>query len=174
VTAIAVVLPFLRPPKVVIAEKANIDPDPTTIGVADSEIWFRSPADVNRSLDAVTATNATTVRIGIPWAGVEQVEGQLNWTDADKLVNAAVSRNMAILVAINSTPAWSVAPNNPPIMSPPASMASFADFCAKVAARYKGKYLLTRSGTNRMAFNSGGPPLTRRLTPRCSRRFIPE
>jgi hypothetical protein len=139
VTALALVLPSLRPHKVVIAETANINPNPTTIGIADSDIWFRSPADVNKSFDAMVATNVKTVRIGIPWAGVEQVQGQLNWTDADKLVNAAVSRNMAILVAINSTPAWSVAPSNPPIVSPPASMATFADFCAKVAKRYKGK-----------------------------------
>lgn len=139
VTAIAVTLPSLRPPRVVIAETAGINPLPTTIGIADSDIWFSSPADVSKSFDAVVATNVKTVRIGIPWAGVEQVQGQLNWTDADKLVNAAVSKNMAILVAINSTPAWAVAPNNPPIVSPPASMAAFADFCAKVAQRYKGK-----------------------------------
>jgi polysaccharide biosynthesis protein PslG len=139
VAAIAVAMPSLQQRRIVIAETANINPNPTTIGVADSDIWFRSQADVNKSFDAMLATNVKVVRIGIPWAGVEPVRGQLDWTGADKLVNAAVSRNMAIIVAINSTPAWAVAPNNPPIISPPASMADFADYCARVAQRYKGK-----------------------------------
>lgn len=137
--AIAIVLPSSKPRSVSVVEKANITPLPTTIAFADADIYGMSPADVNRMMGLMAATNVKTVRLMIPWAFVEPVKGQLSWTDVDKTVNAAVARNMSILGFIHSTPAWAVAPGASPVTGRPVSPQVYGDFAATVAARYKGK-----------------------------------
>jgi hypothetical protein len=124
---------------VIVEESANINPLPTTIGIADADIYGMSAADVDRTLQAMGNTNVKTVRLMIPWAGVEPAQGQINWAMVDKTVNAAAARGMSILGFINSTPAWAVAPGGMPISGRPASPAAYGDFAAKVATRYKGK-----------------------------------
>jgi hypothetical protein len=132
-------MPALHPREVKVAESARITPLPTTIGFHDPDIYFMSDAEVNQVFDKMLATNVKSVRLMIPWAGVEQVQNQFDWSKVDRTVNAANGRNMAVLGIINATPAWAVAPNVPPVTGRPASPAQYADFCAKVAARYKGK-----------------------------------
>ncbi|MCV7283140.1 beta-galactosidase [Mycolicibacterium flavescens] len=139
VTAIAVGLPSDSPRRVVVAPSANIEARPTTIGIADADVYGMTQADVERTLRAMGSTNVRTVRLMIPWAGVEPLQGQLNWSMVDKTVNAAAARGMSILGFINSTPAWAVAPGGFPISGRPASPAAYGEFAAKVAARYKGK-----------------------------------
>ena len=132
-------LPSLRPRTVTVTESARITPLPTTVGFHDPDMFFMSDADVKKTLDQMLATNVKSVRLMIPWAGVEQVQNQFDWSKVDRTVNAAAAKNMAVIGIINATPAWAVAPNLPPITGRPASPAQYADFCAKVAARYKGK-----------------------------------
>ena len=71
VTAIAVVLASVKPRGVTVNEAANINPLPTTICISDADIYGMSPADVNRTLNAMKSTQVNTVRILMPWAGVE-------------------------------------------------------------------------------------------------------
>lgn len=137
--AVAVVLPPDSPRRVIVAESANINPLPTTIGFADSDIYGMTPADVDHTLQIMGSTNVKTVRLMIPWAGVEPFQGQLNWSTVDKTINAAVARGMSVIGFINSTPGWAVAPGAQPISGRPASPAAYGDFAAKVATRYKGK-----------------------------------
>jgi hypothetical protein len=139
VAAIALALPSDTPRKVTVAQSAAIEPRPTTIGIADADIYGMSEADVDRTLRAMGNTNVKTVRLMIPWAGVEPIQGQLNWSMVDKTVNAAAARGMSILGFINSTPAWAVGPGGLPISGHPASADAYGEFAAKVAARYKGK-----------------------------------
>jgi hypothetical protein len=136
---IVIVLPSSAPRRVIVSESANINPLPTTIGFADSDIYGLSQSDVNRQLGLMTVTNVKTVRLMIPWAGVEPFQGQLNWASVDKTINAAAAKNMSILAFINSTPTWAVAPGGLPLSGRPASPAAYGDFVGKVAQRYKGK-----------------------------------
>jgi hypothetical protein len=139
VAGIWLVLPALAPRVVEVAATARISPLPTTIGFHDPDTYFMSDADVNQTFDKMLATGVRAVRLMIPWAGVEQVQGQFNWTNVDRTVNAAVARNMAVMGIINATPAWAVVPNAPPITGRPASPAQYAEFAEAVAARYAGK-----------------------------------
>jgi hypothetical protein len=132
--------PLEPQPRIIqVAESARIVPVASTIGFHDPDSYFGSDADVNQTFDRMLETGVKTVRLMIPWAGVEQFQGQYTWTNVDRTVDAALSRNMSILGIINATPAWAVAPNAPPITGRPASAAQYADFCEKVAARYKNK-----------------------------------
>ena len=79
------------------------------------------------------------MRILIPWAGVEPLNGVYNWSIVDYMVNAAYKRNMGVLGVLNSTPRWAVTPGQPAIAAPPANTQAYADFAAQVAKRYAGK-----------------------------------
>jgi len=118
---------------------AAINTSNTTVGFADSDIIGMSTTDINRTLDAMQAMGVQNVRILIPWNNVEPANNYFYWNKVDALVNAANSRNMGILGVLNSTPAWAVAPGRPPVASPPASNAEYAQFVGAVAQRYAGK-----------------------------------
>jgi hypothetical protein len=139
VFAIAVAIPSDSPRRVQVSESANINPLPTTIGFADSDIYGLSQSEVNRQLGLMSVTHVKTVRLMIPWAGVEPIKGQLNWASVDKTINAAAAKNLSILAFINSTPNWAVAPGGLPLSGRPASPEAYCDFVAKVVQRYKGK-----------------------------------
>jgi len=126
-----VVLPY--------ATMAAINTSNTTVGFADSDIIGMSQADIDRTLDQMQAMGVQNVRILIPWNNVEPANNYFYWNKVDALVNAAYSRNMGILGVLNSTPAWAVAPGRPPVASPPASNAEYAQFVGAVAQRYAGK-----------------------------------
>jgi hypothetical protein len=132
-------LPSRHPREVHVAETARIAALPTTIGFHDPDTYFMSDADVNQTFDKMLQTNVKNVRLMIPWAGAEPVQNQFDWSNVDRTVNAAVARNMAVIGIVNASPTWAVAPNVPAISGRPASPAQYADFCARVAARYQGK-----------------------------------
>jgi len=139
VVVIAAVLTYENPRRVNVIEAASINPLPTTIGYADADTYGMSEADVAKTASKWTATKAKTVRVMIPWAGVETIQGRLNWTNVDKVVNAAVAKNIPVMGFINSTPSWAVGPGGRPLSGRPSSPEVYGEFAAKVAERYRGK-----------------------------------
>lgn len=137
----AVIGTDLRAPRhrtVVVATAASIDPSSGTVAIADSDVYGMSQADVDTTMDAIRAANVRSVRLLIPWAGVEQRQGQLDWSMVDKTVTSAASRGLAVVGVVNSTPIWAVAPGGQYLSGRPASPAAYGDFVAKVASRYRG------------------------------------
>ena len=125
-------------------ETASIVEAPTTIGSADSELYWRSKEDIDRTLDTLQAMGVNTVRIGIPWAYVQIFNAPFYyWNQVDLMVNAAVERNMGVLAAINTTPIWV----GPPIYSaiPHSTVRRIRGL---VAERYKARLPPTRCGTS--------------------------
>ncbi|WP_235658348.1 cellulase family glycosylhydrolase [Mycolicibacterium moriokaense] len=129
--AVVVTLPF--------ATTAAIDTSNTTVGFADSNLYGETPADIDRSLDAMQSMGVQNVRILIPWGVVEPVQGLYNWSTVDYIVNAANQRNMGVLGVLNSTPTWSEVPGQPPFAGAPTSPQAYGDFAGQVAQRYAGK-----------------------------------
>jgi hypothetical protein len=81
-----------------ILETASIIQEPTTIGVADSNLYNQSQADVDRTLDTLQPMGVQNVRIVIPWAGVQPLNRPIyNWANVDRMVDAAAARNMGVL-----------------------------------------------------------------------------
>jgi hypothetical protein len=122
-----------------VAMMAAIDESNTTIGIADSDLYFASPAQVDAALDQMQAMGVNTVRIGIPWAGINPVPGYYNWSQADYMINAADARGMGVLAVITTTPGWANDPSAPGIYGHPASPADFGTFAGLAAQRYAGK-----------------------------------
>ena len=117
---------------------ASIDTSSSTIGFADSELYFMSEAEINRTLDEMQALGVQNVRIMIPWAGIQPTKTTYEWQYIDRIVNAATARNMGILGMVNSTPAWA-AKNGIKYSGQPSSSTAFGNFVDQVARRYKGK-----------------------------------
>jgi hypothetical protein len=103
------------------------------------QMLFYSQADTDRALDMLKADGVDTVRILIPWAGVEASDDVWTWSAIDRMVNSANARDMKVLGVLNSTPAWAAAPGTPALSGHPADNAEYAEFVSMVATRYKGK-----------------------------------
>jgi polysaccharide biosynthesis protein PslG len=138
-TAIGGDLAAVYPREVFVAASASIDPSSTTVALADSDVYGMTQADVDKTMDAIRATNVNSVRLLIPWAGVEARQGQLDWSMVDKTVNSAASRNLAVVGVVNSTPLWAASTGGQYLSGRPASPEAYGDFVAKVASRYQGK-----------------------------------
>lgn len=110
-----------------------------TLGFADSQIYYYDDAQVAAVVQRWVQNNVRTVRIGIPWSGVEGTRDRLDWSRSDRVVNAAAAANISIICAITSTPKWAMAPGALPPHGKPASPDVYGAFTAKVAERYKGK-----------------------------------
>lgn len=122
-----------------VAMMAAIDESNTTVGIADSDLYFASPAQMDAALDQMQAMGVNTVRIGIPWAGINPIPGYYNWSQDDYLINAANARGMGVLAVITTTPGWANDPNAPGVYGAPASPAAYGQFAGLAAQRYAGK-----------------------------------
>ena len=129
--------PTLRPVSLDVAEVAAIDESNTTIGIADSDLYFESYEQIDAALDEMQAMGVNTVRIGIPWAGINPVEGYYDWSQSDYLINAADERGMGILAVITTTPTYQQ--NGSGIYSEPIDPAAYGEFAGLAAERYAGQ-----------------------------------
>ncbi len=110
-----------------------IDETPTTLGIADSNLYRLSDADIDATLDRLKGMGVNDIRIAVPWIYTQPADNEdYDWTKLDYVVHAASERGMNIVGAISGTPAWAGFPING--HSDPADYARFA---AAVADRYK-------------------------------------
>ncbi len=134
---------------------AFIDNSNNTIGIADSNLWGLFNADltpntaaIDRHLDALESLGVDTVRILIPWNGVQPAppgtyvpeHEALFWRYTDYVVNEAADRDIAILAVLNSTPPWGAAGGQDNWVGPGTEpdVAKFAAYAGAVADRYDG------------------------------------
>ncbi|MDZ7930512.1 MAG: cellulase family glycosylhydrolase [Rhodococcus sp. (in: high G+C Gram-positive bacteria)] len=120
--------------------RAEAAPNPPGVGISDGGgLLWASDAELDTTVQFMTAMGVNSMRIAIPWSSVEYTQNQLDWTAVDRVVNKLRAANISMLGIIAYTPPWATSPVNQPISTRPASPAAFGDFAGKVAARYKGK-----------------------------------
>ncbi len=130
------VLPSSAPVSREVINTAAVEESPSSLGVAEgADLFFMSQADVDRTLDTLQSLGVKNVRIAIFWAGVEATEGEYDWTNVDRMVDAATERGMGILGNINHTPEWA----GTPYLTGHPDPAQYGAFVGAVAERYKGK-----------------------------------
>jgi hypothetical protein len=132
-----------------IVETAVINEDSTTIGIADSDLYNASEADIEARFDEMEALGVNTVRVIVPWAAIKPAEPgsvleQLyppNWTKMDFIVQEAQQRGFSVLGVLNATPYYG-GQNNTGCLGCPGvapDPTDFAAFAAEVAERYQGE-----------------------------------
>ena len=72
-----------------VIETGSINPSAATIGFADSDLYGKSPEDINRTFDLMSQTGVSTVRIMVPWAFIQPTPDQWDWGVVDTMVNSA-------------------------------------------------------------------------------------
>lgn len=118
-----------------IVDTASIASSPSTIGIADSDLYGMSQADIDKTLDTLQSIGVQDVRIFVPWAFVEPSQGVYNWSYLDDVVNAASARNMGILAEVSATPVWDTPSGTIPGAGTP-NPTDYASFLTQVATRY--------------------------------------
>jgi len=100
-------------------------------------MWWR-PEVASRDLQAVRDAGFTWVKVGFGWRDIEGAgKGVFDWSRTDAIVEMANAENIDLLVRLDHQPAW--AGGGFPTNGPPDNLADFADFCAAVASRYRGR-----------------------------------
>lgn len=118
-----------------IVNTATIVSSPTTIGIADSDLYGMSEADIDQTLDTLQSIGVQDVRIFVPWAFVEPTQGTYDWSYLDDVVDAAAARNMGVLAEVSATPAWD-APSGTLAGAGTPNPTDYANFLTQVATRY--------------------------------------
>ena len=123
---------------------AAINESPTTVGIADSNIYFTdSLAEIKRRLELTASLGVTNIRLLVPWWHIQKVDpaglpvdwaNDLDWARLDQIVNEADRLGLGILGVLQWTPDW--ATDGPTGVGHPADVQDFADFAAAVATRY--------------------------------------
>lgn len=116
-----------------------IDQRSTTVAVNAQQMYFYSQTDTDKAMGLLKDAGVDTIRILIPWAGVEPADDTYNWAATDRMVNSANANGIKVLVVLNSTPDWAAVPDQPPLSGHPADLEAFEDYVSAVATRYKGK-----------------------------------
>jgi YVTN family beta-propeller protein/VCBS repeat-containing protein len=118
---------------------AAIDQRGTTVAMNVQELYFDSQADTNTALDLMKADGVTTIRMLIPWAGVEPTNNVYNWSAIDRVVTSATARGMTVLGVVDSTPTWAGVSGGAGLAAAPADPQQFAQFAGALATRYAGQ-----------------------------------
>jgi hypothetical protein len=95
-----------------IVETAAIKDDSETIGIADSDLYNATDAEIEARFDEMQALGVNTVRVVVPWAAIKPAQPgsaleQLfppNWTKMDRIIQEATDRGFSVLGVLNSTP----------------------------------------------------------------------
>jgi len=116
-----------------------IDQRGTTVAMNVQEMYFYTQAQTDKALDLLQADGVDSIRILIPWKGVEASNDVWTWSAVDRMVNSANARGMSVIGILNSPPDWAEVPGTPSLGGPPADPAEYAEYAGMVATRYAGK-----------------------------------
>lgn len=130
--------PTPAPPSAAVAP-VRLEEAPTTVGFADSDLVDLPVNRLHRAVGLMRATGVRSVRILMPWAGVEHTRGHYDWLLLDRVVDAAAASGMSVVATLNSTPQWAAVPGTPPLAGRPTNPADFAAFAGAAAQRYRGR-----------------------------------
>jgi hypothetical protein len=112
------------------------------IGVATGAEFMRLPeADLARELDAMRAAGVTRLRVGVEWSEVEAEPGRQDWSQTDRVVNAALARGMRLMGLVAAAPDWAAVDSGPDSgqWALPADPEEFGRFAGDAAQRYAGR-----------------------------------
>ena len=104
---------------------------------AGSRLSALSSADLNTELNDIAAMGVTWLRFDIEWQNVQPDNAtQQNWSDYDRVINAARAHNFNVLAILDYTPSWARASGCSSAQCPPRDPNEFAAFASQAVHRY--------------------------------------
>lgn len=116
-----------------------IDQRAATVAVTTQQMYFYSQTDTDKAMELLKSAGVGTIRIMLPWGGVEPADNQFDWDAVDRMITSANAHDIKVLAAINSTPQWAAVPGQPDYAGEPTDLVAFGDFVSAVAQRYQGQ-----------------------------------
>ena len=103
-------------------------------------MWWRPDLAV-RDLELINEMGFGWVKQGFAWRDIEtNVKGEYDWWKPDTIVQQVEDAGLKLIVRLDHQPFWAQANPDPPLNNaPPGDIQDFADFCAEVARRYRGR-----------------------------------
>lgn len=126
----------IRVPVELTAAAGPINTAPTTLGIAESNLYFMNEQDLATAMQAFEEMGVKQIRVFLPWRAMEPSRGNYNWVISDRILDAAAARGIAVVGAVTSTPIWAsrngfwlpnAAPDDPN---------TYATFMTRLAERY--------------------------------------
>lgn len=98
---------------------------------------LRAEDDANLAgdLDAMTTLGAGWIRLDVDWSSIEREPGVFDWSESDRLMDAALERDLNVLALLAYSPPWAT-PDGRSDKSPPDDDRAFAEFAVQAASRY--------------------------------------
>jgi hypothetical protein len=101
------------------------------------QLWSASTAQQDTEIAGIAATGARWLRTALSWRDVEPSSAdQDDWSKADNIVADAQKDHVSIIFDVVGAPRWAGSQESGEFSTDPQQ---YADFCAKVAARYRGR-----------------------------------
>ena len=116
-----------------------IDQRATTVAVTAQQMYFYSQTDTDMAMGLLKDDGVDTIRIMMPWVGMEPADDTYDWAAVDRMVDSANANGIRVLGVLNATPDWAAVPDQPDLAGHPADPAKFGDFVTEVATRYQGR-----------------------------------
>lgn len=97
-----------------------------------------TPAETDAEFGQMRAAGATWVRLDAVWSAIEPEPDAYDWSSSDRVVTAARSHGLRVLLLLTYAPAWARPPGTSDHGGPvtPAADAAFGRFARAAAARY--------------------------------------
>jgi O-antigen ligase len=94
--------------------------------------------DLDRALTMISDGGFQWIRQRFPWAEIEPERGEYRWEEWDRIVEAALERDLVIIAVLETSPLWARAPMDAETpQAPPRDFTDFADFARAFAAHYR-------------------------------------
>lgn len=117
--------------------EADFPAAPKIIGTNVALEQYAADADLQRALDALRRAGISRVRQYFPWREIEAARGEYDWTQWDRIVNAAKANGIQLVAVLHTAPAWSQRAQEQDMPgAPPDDFAEFARFAGDFAKRY--------------------------------------
>ena len=106
------------------------------------------PDKRERSLALLQAAGVSWIRQELPWEQIEPIAkgqntdvayGGSTWTKFDDIVARSNALGINVMLRLDTSPQWALAPDAPDGLSPPTNYEDYFDFVSGVAARYRGR-----------------------------------
>lgn len=116
-----------------------IDQRPTEIAVNAQQMYFYTQTDTDKAMGLLKDAGITTIRIMLPWAGIEPADGSYDWDAVDRMVDSAQSNGITVLGVLGTTPDWAAVPGQAQYQGRPADLDAFGEFVTEVATHFQGR-----------------------------------
>ena len=137
---------LIRPEPDPFAGDAIVDPPFESLTYSIQTFLWWDEGQAGTHLDWVNfLINFQYIKQTFPWRDLEPRQGEWDFTQADRIMDATEERGMRVIARLGQVPAWAISADEAAFLSdeehdsPPSDLSTWANYCGTVAERYQGR-----------------------------------